>query len=156
MIMPMNQVLFLCSANFYRSRFAEHLFNFLAPQIGLDWRAQSRGLLVGYWGDVGPISRFTVDALTERGIPLEDNHRQPLPLTEGDLQESHLVVALKELEHRPLIAAQFPQWERTVQYWDVDDVDCAAPDEAIPYLETRVRALVTELHGQTNGRACLG
>ena len=59
----MKQVLFLCSANFYRSRFAEHLFNHLAPEAGLKWRAQSRGLMVGHWGDVGPISHYTVDAL---------------------------------------------------------------------------------------------
>jgi protein-tyrosine phosphatase len=156
MIMPMNQVLFLCSANYYRSRFAEHLFNHLASQVGLDWRAESRGLMVGFWGEVGLISPFTVDALTERGIPMEDNHRQPVQLTEDDLHESHLVVALKEVEHRSMIAAQFPQWEQTVQYWDVDDVDCATPEDAIPYLEARVRSLVTELHGRRSDRQSPG
>ena len=30
----MQLVTFLCSANFYRSRFAEHLFNHLAPATG--------------------------------------------------------------------------------------------------------------------------
>jgi protein-tyrosine-phosphatase len=29
----MKQALFICSANYYRSRFAEHLFNWLAPQV---------------------------------------------------------------------------------------------------------------------------
>lgn len=141
----MKQVLFLCSANYYRSRFAEHLFNHLAPQSGLDWRADSRGLLVGFWGDVGSISEFTVDALRDRGISVDDNHRDPLPLTEQDLQESHLVVAVKEVEHRPLMNEQFGQWADAIHYWDVDDLDCAGPDEALTYLESRVRALVTQL-----------
>ena len=38
------RVLFLCTGNYYRSRFAEILFNQLAPTRGLNWRADSRGL----------------------------------------------------------------------------------------------------------------
>ncbi len=81
----MKQVLFLCSANYYRSRFAEHLFNWLASQRSLVWKADSRGLEVDRWGDLGPISSHTVEALKEREIPINDNHRQPEQLTLDDL-----------------------------------------------------------------------
>jgi protein-tyrosine phosphatase len=138
----MKQVLFLCSANFYRSRFAEHLFNHLAPVAGLPWRAQSRGLRVGFWGDVGPISDFTVDALKARGIPVDESPRHPEPLTLNDLVNFDLVVAVKEVEHRPLMHEQFPDWADSVEYWDVDDLDCATPEDALPYLEQRVRELI--------------
>jgi protein-tyrosine phosphatase len=37
-------VLFLCTGNYYRSRFAEVLFNSVAGTMGLPWRASSRGL----------------------------------------------------------------------------------------------------------------
>jgi protein-tyrosine phosphatase len=37
-------VLFLCTGNYYRSRFAEVLFNSVADRMGLPWRASSRGL----------------------------------------------------------------------------------------------------------------
>lgn len=141
----MKQVLFLCSANYYRSRFAEHLFNHLAPEAGLDWRADSRGLMVGYWGDVGAISDYTVEALRSRGIALCNGHRHPQALTLTDLANSELVVAVKECEHRPLMSQQFADWAERVEYWDVDDLDCATPDEALPYLERRVRALVARL-----------
>ncbi len=40
----MNKILFLCTGNYYRSRFAENLFNWLATKQGLDWQADSRGL----------------------------------------------------------------------------------------------------------------
>ena len=43
----MNTVLFLCSGNYYRSRFAEHQFNAIADRDQLPWRADSRGLVVG-------------------------------------------------------------------------------------------------------------
>ena len=44
--MPTNlkTVVFICTGNFYRSRFSEYLFNALAKQQGLYWRATSRGL----------------------------------------------------------------------------------------------------------------
>ena len=64
----MKQVLFLCSANYYRSRFAEHLFNWLAPKRKVRWRADSRVLEWDRWGDVGAMSSHTEEALKEREI----------------------------------------------------------------------------------------
>jgi protein-tyrosine phosphatase len=43
-------ILFLCSGNYYRSRFAEEQFNHHAELAGLDWVAQSRGLALETWG----------------------------------------------------------------------------------------------------------
>ena len=40
------RVLFVCTGNYYRSRFAEAVFNHLAAARGLPWRAVSRGLAV--------------------------------------------------------------------------------------------------------------
>ena len=37
-------VLFLCTGNYYRSRFAEILFNSVAGRMGLPWKAMSKGL----------------------------------------------------------------------------------------------------------------
>ena len=37
-------VLLLCTGNYYRSRFAEILFNSVVAKMGLLWRASSRGL----------------------------------------------------------------------------------------------------------------
>ena len=145
----MKQVLFLCSGNYYRSRFAEHLFNHLAQRDSLPWRADSRGLRVGHWGNIGPISRFAVEALTRCGIVTSGAHRQPQPLTLPDLADSDLVVAVKEAEHRSLMAEQFPFWTDRVEYWHVDDLDCAEPEQALPILEKNVRALVGRLTAQT-------
>ena len=47
-------VLFLCTGNYYRGRFAEVLFNSVAGKMGLPWRATSRGLALerGVWSRV--------------------------------------------------------------------------------------------------------
>ena len=142
---PMKQVLFLCSANYYRSRFAEHFFNWLAAQEGLPWRADSRGLAVEKWGDIGEISHYTTDALESRGIPINGEHRRPKKLTMRDLGNSDLVIAVKEAEHRAMMMAQFPLWADQIEYWHIDDIDCAPPDEALPILEQRIRGLVDRM-----------
>ncbi len=47
-----------------------------------------------------------------------------------------------------MVAGRFPLWTDLVEYWDVDDVDCATPDEALPALEHNVRRLVARLASQ--------
>ena len=141
----MRQVLFLCSGNYYRSRFAEHLFNWLALQNRLSWRADSRGLRVGLVGTVGPISELTVEAMRGRGILIDGEHRYPIALTRADLVNSDLVVAVKEAEHRQLMEEQFADWSEAIEYWHIDDLDCAGPEVALPQLEDEVRALVARL-----------
>ena len=141
----MNHILFLCSGNYYRSRFAEYLFNWLAECSGLPWRADSRGLAVGRASNVGPISRYVVERLHALGIPSNGNARFPLQLSEADLVAADVVVALKEAEHRQLLIDRFPSWAEQVEYWHIDDLDCAEPEETLPAIEHRVRALVGRL-----------
>ena len=148
----MKQAIFLCSANYYRSRFAENFFNWLAAEEDLPWRADSRGLAVGNWGNIGPISPFTVEALQLRGIAV-DEHRDPRPLTLADLAGADLVVAVKESEHRAMMARQFPLWADRVEYWHVDDIDCAGPEESLPELEDNIRALVARLRSAESAAA---
>jgi hypothetical protein len=52
-------VLFLCTGNYYRSRFSEYLFNALAQKCGLNWQATSRGLKAWMAANEGPLSEFT-------------------------------------------------------------------------------------------------
>jgi protein-tyrosine phosphatase len=72
-------------------------------------------------------------------------------VTEADLASAHLVVALKEAEHRPLMTERFPGWVERVEYWAVHDLDAATPDQALPEIEERVRALVARLQGPPKG-----
>jgi len=139
-------VLFLCSGNYYRSRFAEHLFNHLAKERRISWRAISRGLSneTGPW-KIGPISRFALQGLTSRSIPLNEPHREPVYCQEADLSAADLVIALKEAEHRALVRNRFPHWEDRVEYWHIHDIDQAEPTDALAELEQLVRELLDRL-----------
>jgi protein-tyrosine phosphatase len=139
-------VLFLCTGNYYRSRFAEILFNHLAREREMPWRAESRGLdLKIGTRNVGPLSVHARDACAARGLPLPEPLRMPAAAREGDFASARLVVALKEAEHRPYLARLFPDWHDRVRYWHVHDLDASSADIAMAELEALVRALVNEL-----------
>ncbi|MGD0517334.1 MAG: low molecular weight phosphatase family protein [Thermoguttaceae bacterium] len=141
----MKTVLFLCSANYYRSRYAEHFFNWHAESNGLRWRAKSKGLAVGRWGNIGPISRYAIERLNEIGIPINGNSRFPQQVAEIDLSDASIVIALKKAEHREMLEESFPDWADQVEYWHIDDLDCADPEEALPVLENEVLGLLERL-----------
>ena len=92
----------------------------------------------------GPISEFAAYRLTALDIPF-DGQRMPIQLSEIDLEDADLVVALKEAEHRAMMVEQFPQWAGRITYWHIDDLDCASADEALPLCESCVTALVDRL-----------
>ena len=143
----MKRVLFVCTGNYYRSRFAEHLFNAGARERGLRWRATSRGTDVfgaGRW-NVGPISLHAREALEARGVPLGPGLRLPLPLTEDDLAASDLVVAVCEAEHRPHLERDFPAAAPRVEYWGVEDLGVTPAEDALAALERHVAALLDRL-----------
>ena len=140
------RVLFLCTGNYYRSRFAEILFNVLARQGELDWIADSRGLAIELVPqDGGAISPFTRAELVKRGIALDRHPRPPRALREDDLARAHRVIALNRAEHRPYLQKQFPTWTDRVEYWHVSDLDCASAEQALADIERHVRALIGQL-----------
>lgn len=139
----LNTVLFLCTGNYYRSRFAEELFNHHAKRAGLLWIAHSRGLALERGAhNVGPISQFTLHALKELEITARGADRFPRQCTTADLARADFVVAVKEAEHRPLIRERFPEWECIPHYWNVDDVEDAPPAEALKLLAQKVQRLL--------------
>src|SRR5215468_4594354 len=94
-------VLFLCTGNYFRSRFAEALFNSVAGKFGLPWRASSRGLALERGvNNVGPVAAEAVKALEAMGVRAGDAvNRMPAQVTRDDLDGAALVVALKQAEH---------------------------------------------------------
>lgn len=138
-----HHVLFLCTGNYYRSRFAEILFNTLAVEAGIPWRASSRGLATEVIGpEYGPISPLALRVLYERGIQVGDEVRSPIQLSERDLLAANRVIAIDEDEHRPMLARRYPGWEERVEYWHIPDVHRATAEEALNAIEAKVNELI--------------
>jgi len=140
----MKTLLFLCTGNYYRSRYAEILFNHHAIAAGLPWKADSRGLMPDAWNP-GPMSRDTMAALAKQQIPYDTYLRLPIRVEDADFQAADHVVAVKELEHRPMMERSFAKWLALVEFWHVDDLDCCGPEDTIPHLDREVAALLDRL-----------
>lgn len=136
-------VLFLCTGNYYRSRFAEAVFNHHAEERLPGWRATSRGLAIHL--AAGDLARETKMALEERGIELHRTGPTRARLSREDLHAASLIVALHEPEHRPLLSQQFPDWVARVEFWTVADVNEVHHSEALPEIERRVLGLIDRL-----------
>lgn len=144
--MTMRRVLFLCTGNYYRSRYAEEIFNHHAKSEGLAWKALSRAVAEKCSPEnVGPMSPFALEALSFKGISAAGAERSPVPCSLADLSDVELVVALKEGEHRPMIERRFPGIANAVEYWDVDDIEFVSPSEALPKIDELVWRLIRDL-----------
>lgn len=141
-----NRALFLCTGNYYRSRYAEEIFNHRAGLEGLDWQAFSRAVAENLSPEnVGPISPYTLEALQARGIAPGGATRNPVLCTLTDFAEAELVVALKDAEHRPMIERRFARVAHRVEYWDVDDVEDLDPQTALGKIDELVGRLIRSL-----------
>ena len=103
-------------------------------------------------GGCGSIWTITAPFTTKRLLGLRTEESPCLRATaipsrskRMTLQAAHLIVAVKEAEHRPLLKLNFPAWAERVEYWHVHDLDCAMPDEALPELAAKVEELVNRL-----------
>src|SRR5271166_633708 len=98
-------ILFLCTGNYYRSRFAEVLFNSVAGRMGLPWRASSRGLALERGvNNIGPMAASAVRALEALGVrAAKAVSRFPAQVMPEDFAAADRVVALKQSEHLPLL-----------------------------------------------------
>lgn len=137
-------VLFLCTGNYYRSRFAEVLFNSVAGKMHLPWRASSRGLALERGvHNIGPMAASAIRELAARGICAGDDcARMPAQVSASDLEAADRVIALKHAEHLPLFQERFPAWAGKVEFWHIDD----AP-EALALIEREVMSLVARILG---------
>lgn len=136
-------VLFVCTGNYYRSRYAELLFN--AMQVK-GWQATSRGLTLSPRNH-GPIWPPVLERLQQCGFMMLGELPLPRTLSEADLVQATLVIALNEPEHRPLMQQRFPAWADRIAYWQVPDTDVLEPELAFQRIEAGIAVLQKELSG---------
>jgi len=133
------RVLFVCTANHFRSRFAEALFNSLATSNQLPWRASSCGFRPE--DTALGISPFTLSALKLCGV--SPDHAPPIKqrIHEDLLEGSEVVVAMNRDDHYPLFQTRFPGWEDRVRYWSIPDL----PEGETGYAFSEMKRLVVDL-----------
>ena len=143
----MSRVLFLCTGNYYRSRFAEEYFNDRARHRALTWRAASRGLAqdMATTGNVGPMSEDALDVLRLLGINPAEAHRYPIAATAADFEVHERLVALSRREHQSMIETLFPDYVHRIEYFDIEDGHLEPAASALNRLVQYVEAMLDDL-----------
>ncbi len=141
----MNRLLFLCSGNYYSSRFAEEVFNYKAQAIQSDWRADSCGLRLNP-NNIGPIAEVVLKRLASLEVKPINAGRPPEALKEADLEDAGFVIAMSKQEHYPLMRKMFPAYAEQIAYWDVEDTGRMPPDLAFQRIELLVDRLIDLEH----------
>lgn len=140
------RVLFLCTGNYYRSRFCEELFNARAAARELNWQAFSRALSPSPSTlNLGPMSPYAMEFLHMRGIRPRNALRMPLEVIEFDFELSSFAIAMHEAEHRPMIDQRWPKYAAQIRYWHVADVETLVPHTALAKLEALVETLASRV-----------
>jgi protein-tyrosine phosphatase len=135
------QVLFICTGNYYRSRFAEALFNQKVGEAHLDWHAISRGLNLVPW-QLG-ISKYAQQELTKRGVTKALMTGGPKRLTKQDVMKSDRIIVMDEAEHRSLFERNYSV--ANVQYWHIPDVGKLKAPQACALMSDNIEQLISEL-----------
>ncbi len=143
----MKTALFLCTGNYYRSRFAELLFNNSATLRSLNWRGSSRGLGLDRGSrNVGPMDKNALERLRTLEIAVAEPIRFPRQVSLDDLSAADLIIALDRAEHVPLIRDRYPGWENIPIYWDILDRPPTEAYDPLNEIATRVDSLIAKLH----------
>ena len=142
------KLLFLCTGNFYRSRFAEEYFNFLAKKKRLVHRADSRGLAIEFdlLENIGPLSSFAIQELVKLGVTMKTPIRYPKKLVRSDIEKYELFVGMDKKEHKPMIEkrAEF-NGKKNIIYWNIKDLHEESPAKALLHCRKQVEILIQSI-----------
>jgi protein-tyrosine phosphatase len=145
----MKNYLFICTGNFYRSRFAESYFNFLCIKYNLSYRAKSAGLKpyladekAAEEGEISILAKNKLDAL---GISKDYYDKNREELTEEMLQNSDIIIAMDEDEHFSMIKNSFPNYLKKVIFYGAKDIEYCDHHIALNYIKKMIEEEVFNL-----------
>lgn len=139
----MRKILFICTGNYYRSKFAEIYFNYISHTL-ISYKAQSRGINIENPLNIGFISPYTVLRLNKLEIPIP-KLKPPILLTENDLITSEIVIALDEKEHFEYLNETYPIHQNKITYWNIPDLYKESAETALDKLQIEVINLFVSL-----------
>lgn len=150
----MKKILFLCTGNYYRSRFAEEYVNHSIqqkiPSLN-NWIAISAGLArdITPTRNKGPISPYTLNTLKKlfNIDPSNTPHlnRSPISVEIQDLEKADLIIALNKKEHESMVNIFFPSYKEKIKYLNIPDVDIEYASIAIEQLIIELDNLISNL-----------
>lgn len=137
-------VLFICTANFFRSRYAEAYFNCLADWNKSPHRAVSAGISID--PKIGPVSSYSLYRMVERGIDSKCMSLEAKKLYSGDVESADVAICMYEKEHKPMMELLYESIESRIIYFDIPDINEISPNQSLDLVEKNVDILFNTIH----------
>ena len=137
----MHKVLFVCTANVYRSRFSEEVYNYLARKMVLSGRAYSAGLMVGHY-KTRTIYAPAMEYLNSLNIIPRRKDELSIHVNDLDLKRFDKIICMDKNEHEPMVNANKKLYGLNIEYWDIVDEPLVSRKISLPKCYKRVENLV--------------
>jgi protein-tyrosine phosphatase len=137
----MYKILFVCTANIYRSRFSEEVFNYFAIKNNLSTRAFSAGLMVGSY-KTRKIYKPALDELDRLNIDPIRAEEFSIHVDDIDLENYNMIICMDEKEHKPMVESNSNVKEMNIIYWNIVDEPLASSNISLPKCYEKIQELI--------------
>jgi len=137
----LQKILFVCTANIFRSRFSEEVYNHLAANVNLSSQAFSAGLMVGHY-KTRTIYAPALKQLKVLNIIPKRRDELSIHINDLDLKQFDQVICMDKSEHKPMVRKNKNLTNLNIEYWDIVDEPLVSRDISLPQCYTRVEKLV--------------
>ena len=145
----MHRVLFVCTANIFRSRFSEEVYNHFAGKLNVPSKAFSAGLRVGDYV-TRKIYRPALEQLKYFNIDPKRRDELSVHINDLDLKDYHKIICMDEEEHRPMVEMNDQLIKIKVHYWNIVDEPMVSSQISLPLCYEKVKSLIKEVSKTCN------
>ena len=126
----MKKILFVCTGNYYRSRFAEEYFRHLTKIFKLNIQTSSAGFEIELadgaadrFGEIFPLTKFKLKSLgIYKEHPIMETCKPRVKITEKHFEDNDIIVILDRDEHQKYLDKYSVNYNKLL-FWNVKDVE---------------------------------
>ena len=137
----MHKVLFVCTANIFRSRFSEEVYNHFAKKLDIPSEAFSAGLRVGEY-TTRKIYTPALQQLKYYNINPSRKDDLSIHINDLDLNVYDMIICMDEVEHRPMVEMNDQLNKINIDYWNIVDEPIVSSKVSLPACFDKVKDLV--------------
>ena len=140
----MHKIIFICTANIFRSRFSEEVYNFLAKKNNLSSRAFSAGLKVGNYM-TRKMYKPALKQLEILNIEPKRAHENSIHVDNINLDDYKKIVCMDKKEHMPMVKLNKNLNKYSIEYWNIVDIPEVKSDVSLPLCYKNVEYLISKI-----------
>ncbi len=140
----MHKVLFVCTANIFRSRFSEEVYNHLATEKKIPSIAFSAGLKVGAYM-MRKIYKPALDMLESFDIKPMISNDLSKHINEIKLTDYKKIICLDKKEHKPMVELNNRLIDIKIDYWDIVDEPEVSSQVSLPKCYKKINELIDQV-----------